>query len=283
MIYFRCYIEDYDDATSDLSPLEDGMFFRLLRHYYRSELPLPLNGEKLARICRAITLEERDAIAAVLGRYFTRTAEGWRNERADHEIAVSKTARENGSRGGRPSAAETGTVTGSQTGSKTEQVTGEVTGSGHPSSLLTKTIPSTSQPSNQLPSDDAPRRGAGKPAVDTRTTWEAYRQAHVERYGVEPKRNARVNGQLASVVRCVGMADAPAIAAFYLRHNRAEYVKATHPTSLLARDAEGLHTQWARGQATTETEARQADRTQATGNAFEPLLEEARKREALPH
>lgn len=279
MIYFRCYIEDYDDATSDLSPLEDGMFFRLLRHYYRTEQPLPLDSDKLARICRAISLEERAAIAAVLDRFFIRQGDGYHNERADHEIEVSKTARANGSRGGRPSASETEDETGSETGSKTGKQTRQATGSGQPSSLSTKTNLLPSQPPTQPLSDDAPRRGRKAP-VDTRPVWEAYSTTYQSRYdGQAPVRNARVNGQLADLVRFVGAEEAPAIAAFYVRHNRADYVRALHPTSMLARDAESLRTAWAAGRTVSDTEARQADRTMATGNAFAPLLHEARAKE----
>lgn len=285
MIYFRCYIEAFDGATVDISMLEDGAYNRLLRHYYRTELPLPLDSDKLARICKAITLEERAAIEAVLDRFFIRHPDGWHNDRADHEISVSQTARSNGSRGGRPNAQQTDSRTGSGTGSETEtgtgQQTGAVTGSAHPFSLSTKTTPnhptSPSQPPNQPLSADAPRRGA-KPRGETLTgeTWEAYRRAYVNRYGQEPVRNSTVNGQLANVVRRLGAGEAPAVAAFFIGHQRGDYVKAMHPTSLLARDCESLRTAWAAGRMVSETEARQADRTMATGNAFAPLIAQAK-------
>lgn len=279
MIYFRYYIKAFEDATSEISMLEEGAYKRLIRHYYKKEKPLPLNSDSLARICRAITLEERAAISSVLGRFFIQRPDGWHNERADHEIAVSQTARANGSRGGRPADAETGEETGTITGSQTAEVTGSETGrgtgSGHPSSLSTKTIPSTSQPSNQPPSARAPRGGRKTPC-ETGKTWEAYSVAYVQRYGVQPVRNARVNGQLASLVRSVGATEAPPIAAFYVGHNRSVYVQAKHGTNFLARDAEGLRTEWARGQRVSETEARQADRAMATGNAFSPLIEQAK-------
>lgn len=289
MIYFRCYIEAYDDATAEISALEDGMYFRLLRYYYRKEKPLSNDSDELARVCKAIKLEEQAAIAAVLDRFFIQKPDGWHNERADHEIAVSRTARENGSRGGRPAEQETGTRTGKKTGSKTGDVTDEiterqtrdVTGSGQPFSLSTKTIPSTSQPLNQPPSADAARRGRKAPPGETNPVWEAYSSAYVQRYGVAPVRNARVNGQLASLVRCVGVGEAPDVAAFYVRHNRADYVRATHPAGMLAKDAEGLRTAWARGHGVSDTEARQADRTMATGNAFAPLIEAAKAKERV--
>ncbi len=285
MIYFRCYIEAFEGATVDLSMLEDGAYNRLLRHYYRTEQSLPLNSDRLARICKAITLEERAAVEAVLDRFFIRQPDGWHNERADHEVAVSQTARENGSRGGRPAEPTTGHKTGSETEVITRKETGSITGSetgqgggsGHPSSLLTKTILSTTQPPNQLPSARAPRGG---PKAETVETWEAYSQAYSQRYGVAPVRNARVNGQLSSLVRSVGKVEAPAVAEFYVRHNRAVYVQAKHSTNLLARDAEGLRTDWARGRGVSETEARQADRTMATGNAFGPLIDAAKAIEA---
>lgn len=285
MIYFRLYIEAFEGATRDLSMLEDGAYNRLMRHYYWTEQPLPLDSDKLARICRAISLEERASIAAVLDRFFIRRQDGWHNERADHEIHVSQIARDNGSRGGRPAASdkETGTETVGVTGSRTEEVTGNETRdatrkggkSGQPISLSTNTTLSTSQPSIQNPSAHASRGGRTTPRGDTVETWSAYRQAYFDRYGVEPVRNARVNGQMASVVRCVGVTEAPHIAAFYVRHNRQQYVAAKHASSLLARDAEGLRTEWATNRTVTETEARQSDRTQATATVFTKLIGEA--------
>lgn len=276
MIYFRCYIENYDGDTRDLSMMEDGAYGRLLRHYYSTELPIPLDSDKVARICKAITLEERAAIESVLDRYFIRQPDGWHNKRADTEINVANTARANGSRGGRPgnkTEDETQTITGSQTKTATGSETQTITGTGHPSSRLAfnPTTPSTSQPSNQLPS----ARSRSRPA-ETGATWEAYCGAFKSRYGVDPVRNARVNGQLASLVRCVGATEAPGVAAFFVAHNRSVYVQAKHSTSLLARDAEGLRTEWATGTRVSETEARQADRTMATGNAFGALIDAAR-------
>lgn len=278
MIYFRVYIENYDGATRDLSMVEDGAYWRLLRHYYSTELPIPLDSDKVARICKAITLEERAAIEAVLDRFFIRQDDGWHNKRADEEIDVSRTARANGSRGGRPAKTETetGTVTGSETEQVTQTVTQSGTGSGHPSNHLTTYPPNhlALQPSSQVPSASAAPRGRAKP-TETGPTWEAYSQAYLARWNVVPVRNARVNGQLASLVRCIGAAESPDVAAFFVRHNRAHYVQAKHSTSLLARDAEGLRTEWATGRQVSETEARQGDRTMATGNAFGALIEEA--------
>lgn len=114
----------------------------------------------------------------------------------------------------------------------------------------------------------------------TAEVWAAYTAAYRDRYGVDPVRNAKVNGQLANLVARLGGSEAPAVASFYVRHNFALYVRAKHPADLLLRDCEGLRTEWATGRTVTNTEAQQQDRKQNTVNAFAPLLAEARAREA---
>jgi hypothetical protein len=88
-------------------------------------------------------------------------------------------------------------------------------------------------------------------------------------------RNATVNGQLSLFVAKLGAEEAPAVAAFYLQHQRTDYVRSLHDTSLLVRDAAALRTQWATRQQVTHTQAAQADRTQTNANAFAPLIAEA--------
>ncbi|MBL0142636.1 MAG: hypothetical protein IPP91_11185 [Betaproteobacteria bacterium] len=108
----------------------------------------------------------------------------------------------------------------------------------------------------------------------TRAVWEAYSAAYEVRYGQPPVRNARVAGQLAAFLKRVPAAEAPGIAAWFVRSNKAFYTAKGHPVSLLLADAEALRTDWATRAQRTETEARQGDRTQATGNVFNKLIEE---------
>lgn len=110
--------------------------------------------------------------------------------------------------------------------------------------------------------------------------WEAYSSAYTMRYGTPPVRNARVNGQLAEFVKRLGAEEAPRVAVFYLTHNRAAYVRSQHAVGLMLADAEGLRTEWATSRSVSDTEARQADRTMATGNAFAPLIEQAKAKVA---
>ena len=127
---------------------------------------------------------------------------------------------------------------------------------------------------------------AGKPRAKRSTaapvsseTWDAYAQAYELRYGVEPIRNARVNGQLAQFVGRIPAEEAPAVASYYVRHQNGLYVSAMHPTNLMLRDAEKLRTEWATNRQMTRTQGQQADKTQTNLNAFGGLIAEAKQRE----
>ena len=117
----------------------------------------------------------------------------------------------------------------------------------------------------------APRRQPGEGV--TVPTWNAYCPAYKTRYSVEPVRNKAINAMLSRLVERLGAEEAPQVAAFYLTHNRADYVRSKHPVNLLLRDAEGLRTEWATGRRVTDAEARQADQTAARGNQADRLIE----------
>lgn len=90
-------------------------------------------------------------------------------------------------------------------------------------------------------------------------TWEAYATAFFNRYWTEPVRNAKVNAQIANLVKNLGE-EAPHVAAFYLTHNGSWYVQHTHSTDSLLKDAESLRTQWATNKTVTQHQARSADK-----------------------
>lgn len=94
----------------------------------------------------------------------------------------------------------------------------------------------------------------------TAETWAAYSAAMLDRYGVEPTRNARVNGQLANFVKRIGADDAPQVAAFYVGHADPWYGKQGHAVGLLIKDAEKLHMEWRRGRAITRGDVEAASR-----------------------
>ncbi len=62
----------------------------MLDLYYASEKPLPLNIDGLCRLIQAKAKPERDAVDTVLEEFFQRTEDGWRNARADLEIAKAQ-------------------------------------------------------------------------------------------------------------------------------------------------------------------------------------------------
>jgi hypothetical protein len=140
-----------------------------------------------------------------------------------------------------------------------------------------------------IPADMPPPKGRRKTAKaapakasgpDTAPTWNAYAEAFVARYGVEPVRNATVNAQMLRFVERIGMAEAPDVARFYVEScSSAWYIKRCHAVGVLLTDAESLHTQWATHRPMTATGAAMADRTATNANAFGPLIAEARERE----
>ena len=112
-----------------------------------------------------------------------------------------------------------------------------------------------------------------------RAVWESYSHAYNGRYGATPVRNAKVNGQIRLFVGRIGRDEAPLVVAFFVQHNAQYYVKKMHDMGTLLADAEKIRTEWATNHRVTETAARQADKRQAIGDVFGPLIEEARKRE----
>ncbi|MGE5522595.1 MAG: hypothetical protein ACM3SS_02690 [Rhodospirillaceae bacterium] len=143
-------------------------------------------------------------------------------------------------------------------------------------------IPDSLTPDSLIP-DSLPSSAGASPAparkrepAKTTETWNAYGAAYQQRHGSEPVRNATTNSQMAQFVGRIGVDEAPHVAAFYVRHNNAFYVKKLHPVGMLLQDAEKLRTEWATNRTVTDTEARQADRTQANGNVWTKLAAEAR-------
>lgn len=106
MNYYEHHMGDYLKATAHLSALEDCFYRRALDWYYSNEKPLPSDEAQVARLLRAQGASERKAVKDVLSEFFALTNDGWRNKRADSEIAdfhvrLEKN-RENGKKGGRP-------------------------------------------------------------------------------------------------------------------------------------------------------------------------------------
>jgi uncharacterized protein YdaU (DUF1376 family) len=304
MNYYRRHIGDYMKDASHLSLLEHGVYSRLLDVYYTREQPIP--GKDAARLIGARSKDERAALVTVLAEFFVETSAGWRQKRCDEEItranaqaatnrqiAEDREARKRArivERKEHESLHDKSTNRSPEsTGERAEVVNLAIT----PLAItpLANSQDELINPGGALrpPPAPPPSAAAEKPATTARKSperpepksaavWEAYAGRYRERYGTDPVRNAKVNGQLAALVDRLGVEEAPPVAGFYVGHNRRVYVEAKHAADLLLRDCEGLRTEWATGRHVTSAEASQVDRTQTNANAFAPLLEEARLR-----
>ena len=101
-----------------------------------------------------------------------------------------------------------------------------------------------------------------KPSTEqNRKCWDAYHDAYVERWKVEPTRNQVVNAAIANFVKRVGCRDAPEIIKFFVFHNDGLYLKSMHDVKLAVRDAEALRGQWLKGRAITSKDVREFEKT----------------------
>lgn len=145
------------------------------------------------------------------------------------------------------------------------------------SGLLIADSPSPQK--NTAPAAKNPRTSADEKtesAARTAPAWAAYSNAYQQRYGVAPVRNRTTNALMRSFIERIGAEESAAVAEHFVRSSRGLYVAATHALNLLLRDAEAIRTEWATNRHSTDTQARQADRTAATGNTFGKLIQEAR-------
>lgn len=90
MNYYEHHIGDYAEATAHLTFIEDATYSRLIRKYYATEKPLPMDVKIVQRLINARSKEEKNAVILILNEFFNLTDDGWRQERCDHEIARFK-------------------------------------------------------------------------------------------------------------------------------------------------------------------------------------------------
>jgi len=90
MNYYEHHIGDYAEATGHLTFIEDATYSRLIRKYYATEKPLPIDVKLVQRLINARSKEEKNSVVSILNEFFTLTNDGWRQVRCDHEIARFK-------------------------------------------------------------------------------------------------------------------------------------------------------------------------------------------------
>ena len=119
-------------------------------------------------------------------------------------------------------------------------------------------LPAKAKPGSAKPRDE--------PNPDNVACWKAYALAYKARYGGYPQPNAQTRGQTASLVRKVGADVAPALAAYYVSHADAYFVRERHPIGLLLKSYQRVLTDMRMGEQMTAGRARQAEQRQ---NNFE--------------
>ena len=104
MHYYKFNIGDWILHTAHLSPQEEGIYLRLLNHYYDTEGPIPEETQSVIRRLRLTGFEED--VLAILDEYFQLNDGFWTHKRCEKEVlayqAKTDTNRENGKKGGRP-------------------------------------------------------------------------------------------------------------------------------------------------------------------------------------
>lgn len=104
MNYYERHLGDYAKDTGHLSMLEHGAYTLLLDRYYATEAGIP--ADRVHRIARARTKDEKAAVDVVLQEFFVLDEGVWINRRAEEEIGRARlrisTAQANGRKGGRP-------------------------------------------------------------------------------------------------------------------------------------------------------------------------------------
>lgn len=102
MHYYQFNIGDYLKHTAHLTPMEDLAYRRLLDIYYDTESPIPNNIPRVSRLLRI----EEEIVKTILDEFFVLTENGYKNHRADVEIAsyhgFLEKQKLNGIKGGRP-------------------------------------------------------------------------------------------------------------------------------------------------------------------------------------
>jgi hypothetical protein len=111
--------------------------------------------------------------------------------------------------------------------------------------------------------------GNGTTDSPSKATWRAYKQAYIEIYKVEPVQNAKVSSQVKLFVQRVPAADAPLMAAWFLRHRGQWYVREGHSMGSLLKDCEKLHTEWLTGVTLHQKDAHEIDRVAADKAMFD--------------
>lgn len=106
---------------------------------------------------------------------------------------------------------------------------------------------------------------------DNRLIFNAYRNAYFNRYKVEVKKHQKINGQVSTLRKQLGVKEAIEVINFFLSHNESFYLKKTHDFGLCLQDATTLRTQMLRNQPVTSTMVRQFEKSNSSQETLSQL------------
>ena len=302
--YLALYTGDYLRDTRHLTPMRHGVYLLLLMHCWDQRGPLPLDEEDCAGIANCRSADELAALRYVLNRFFIRMEDGFYNKRMQAEIekahAIHLKRKDAGAKGYQAKAKH---LPSKSLASASTTTTTTIPPPPPPPAPAKPLAPGAvaPSPSGRAEPSLAEQKEHPPEVIDTTVgvpvprasknrqvnghnregktsgVWQAYSTAYVDRYGIEPVRNAKVNAMLGKLVERLGIEEAPQVSAWYVGHQeRMDYVRARHCVDLLLRDAEGLRTEWKRGEAVTATQARMTDETATRVNVFRKLMNETK-------
>lgn len=235
------YIDKYLGDTTNLTTEQHGAYCLLLMSSWKKNGVLPNDDGQLATISHLPPAKWR-ASRAVLLEFFRPTDDGksLTQKRLTKELEKAKAISEDRAKAGAEGAAKRWHKDGKPIANAKAKSSQDDAPSQNTSSLRSDSEANASVLKGRKAKPE-------KPEAHTTPTWNAYSNAYEKRYGVEPLRNAKVNGILAKFLALVPDDDGPEVAAFYVRHGQNLYVNSKHPVELLVRDAERLYTDWQTG------------------------------------
>lgn len=118
-----------------------------------------------------------------------------------------------------------------------------------------------------------PAQKAGMPSL-----FETYSEAFMERYGVTPIRNAKVNSQCKKIVEAVGIVKAIELVQYYITRDDAFYINKKHDIGLCLIDAHKLMVDMASGTITTQRRAQDFELSSHNDRVIKRFLEKEKEK-----
>jgi uncharacterized protein YdaU (DUF1376 family) len=192
MYYYQHHIGDYLKHTAHLTPLEDIAYRRLLDVYYDTESPIPTDIPLVSRRLRI----DPATVKLVLDEFFQSTEQGYRNKRADLEIAAYHAFLEkqkaNGIKGGRPKTQTTDNPPLSQAEPKITLTTNRepLTENQEPTTSNNKErSPNGSRLTiEKLPKEYFDFCKSERPEIDPERTWQGFRDYWIAKAGKDGRK-----------------------------------------------------------------------------------------------